>query len=164
MDEQQYEYRTGRTDPDKNSRGLVTFLLICIIFLGGLVSVLSFLNIHLFRVLKSTRQETAPLSFSQGEATLSASDSLVVAGMALQEPDPVYQQLHDLPQGLFVAQVEPGSQAAALGIAPGDVLVSYNGTAVSTLAALKELQKGQGNAVPIVLSRDGQTLSMTITQ
>ena len=51
MDEQQYEYRTGRTEPTKKHNGLIAFLLICVIFLTGLVSALGLLNIHLFRLL-----------------------------------------------------------------------------------------------------------------
>ena len=35
MDEQYFEYRTGETHPRKNSRGLIAFLLICVIFLCG---------------------------------------------------------------------------------------------------------------------------------
>ena len=54
--EEHFEYRTGRTDPAKSRRGLIAILLILVIFLGGLVSVLSILNIHLFRRLKDTQQ------------------------------------------------------------------------------------------------------------
>lgn len=167
MDEQ-YAYRTGRTQPKKSSRGLIAALLICVIFLGGLVSALGLMNIHLFRLLKDARQENAPLSFAQGEATLSAGDSLVLEGMALQELDPVYQQLHDLPQGLYISQVSAGSNAEQLGIAPGDVLVSCDGTAVSSLDMLKDLYQTQkpDDRVDIVICRAGQEmlLSLTITQ
>ena len=53
MDEQQFEYRTGRTEPQKKHNGLIAFLLILVIFLSGLVSVLGILNIHLFRLLET---------------------------------------------------------------------------------------------------------------
>ena len=137
MDEQQYEYRTGQTQPQKSSRGLIAFLLITVIVLGGLVSALSFMNIHLFRMLQD-EEEKAPLSFSRGEVAPASQDSFVWEGMALQEPDPVYEQLHELPEGLYIARVEPDSQAEGLGVAPGDVLLAVGETPVSSP---EELQK-----------------------
>ena len=156
MDEQ-FAYRTGRTDPAKSSRGLIAILLICVIFLGGLVSALSILNIHLFRQL----QDTKALSFAAGEADQTAEESLSVAGMALQETDPVYQQLHQLPQGLFVAQVEPGSQAEKLGVCPGDVLTAMDQTPVSTLEAVRQYM-GNKSGFPITLWRDGKEIKLTL--
>ena len=135
--EERFEYRTGRTDPAKSSRGVIAILLILVIFLGGLVSALSNLNIRLFRAL--TENPRAQLSFAQGENAQAVEDCLVLAGMALQEPDPVYQQLHDLPQGLYVVQVEPGSQADNLGIEAADVLMYLNETPVSSLETAKDL-------------------------
>ena len=158
MDEQ-YAYRTGRTDPAKSSRGLIAILLICVIFLGGLVSALSIMNIHLFRQL----QDTKALSFAEGEAAQTAEESLCLAGMALQETDPLYQQLHDLPQGLFVAQVEPGSQAEKLGICPGDVLISLDKTPVSTLETAKEHLDNK-SGFPITLWRDGKEIKLTLSK
>jgi len=160
MDEQ-YAYRTGRTDPTKSGRGLIALLLILVIFLGGLVSALGIMNIHLFRMLQAT--EKAPLSFSEGKAAQAAEDSLSLAGMALQEPDPVYQQLHALPEGLYVVQVEPGSQAEKLQIQPGDVLVSLDNTPVSTLEGMKNLME-QKNRHDLMLWRDGRKFSLTISQ
>lgn len=156
MDEQ-HAYRTGRTDPQKSSRGLIAILLICVIFLGGLVSALSIMNIHLFRQL----QETKALSFAEGKAAQATEEFLALAGMALQETDPVYQQLHDLPQGLFVAQVEPGSQADTLGICPGDVLTAVDEIPVSTLEAAKEHIENK-SGFPITLWRDGKEMQLTL--
>ena len=157
MDEQ-YAYRTGRTDPAKSSRGVIAVLLICVIFLGGLVSGLSIMNIHLFRKL----QDSQALSFSAGQAAQAAEDSLSFAGMALQETDPVYQQLHDLPSGLMIAWVEPDSRAEKLGIQPGDVLVRLNNTPVFTLDGVKELLTEKD--YQLLLWRDGKELSLTVSQ
>ena len=52
--EQDY-YQTGSTRPPKNNRGLIAVLLVVIIFLGGIVSALSLLNIRLFRLYRSQR-------------------------------------------------------------------------------------------------------------
>ena len=153
MDEQ-YAYRTGRTDPAKSSRGLIAVLLICVIFLGGLVSALSIMNIHLF-------PEAAPLTFSAGEAAEAAEDCLALAGMALQETDPVYQQLHKLPDGLYVARVEPGSQADKLKIQPGDVVTALDKTPVSTLEAMKEYILGK-SGFRLTLWRNGKEIMLTL--
>lgn len=160
MDEQ-FEYRTGRTDPAKSSRGLIAVLLILVIFLGGLVSALGVMNIHLFWELQNTRN--APLSFAEGENAQDTEDCLVLAGMALQEPDPVYQQLHQLPEGLYVVQVEPGSQAEALQVQPGDVLVSLDKTPVSTLEATKNLLRAK-TSCQLLLWRDGREISLMISK
>ena len=158
MDEQ-YAYRTGRTDPKKSSRGMIAVLLICVIFMGGLVSALSILNIRLFRMLRDT--QTAPLAFSAGEAAETKEESLSLAGMALQDTDPVYQQLHNLPQGLYVARVEAGSQAEKLGIQPGDVLTALDKTPVSTLKGAKTLLNNKKHQLS--LWRDGKELTLTIS-
>ena len=162
MDEQ-FAYRTGRTDPAKSSRGIIAVLLILVIFLGGLVSALSILNIRLFRQLKET-QET-PLSFSQGETAMARAreDSVLLAGMALQELDPVYQELHELPQGLYVAQVEPGSQAEKLYIQPGDVIVALDNTPASSLEAMQNYIHGK-EAFRLSLWRDGREISVRVSQ
>ncbi len=160
MDEQHYEYRTGRTDPQKSSRGLIAVLLILVIFLGGLVSALSIWNIHLFRALKSNSQ--TPLSFAAGENAQTPEDCLVLAGMALQEPDPVYQQLHGLPEGLFVARVEPESQAERLGISPGDVVISLDNTPISTIEAMRAYIDRQ-SGFRLCLWRNGREISLTVS-
>ena len=160
MDEQ-FAYRTGRTAPAKSSRGIIAALLILVIFLGGMVSILGFLNIRLFRQLKHT--QAAPLSFVRGEAIQARGDCYLIAGMALQEPDPVYAQLHDLPQGLYVAQVAPGSQADALGIQPGDMILSLDDTPVSTLEDLKVHIYGR-SAFRLSLWRNGREILFRVTQ
>ena len=158
MDER-YAYRTGRTDPAKSSRGLIAVLLILLIFLGGMVSALGIMNIHLFRLLQEN--QAAPLSFSAGEATQAGEDSLSLAGMALQETDPVYQELHGLPQGLYVVRVEPGSQAEKLGVHPGDVLTALDKTPVTTLDEAKTLLSDKNHQ--LVLWRNGEEISLTVS-
>lgn len=157
MDEQHYEYRTGRTDPVKSCQGMLALILICAIFLGGLVSALGIMNIHLLRELKKTAQ--APLSFAEGKIAQALEDSLSLVGMALQETDPVYQQLHALPQGLYVSWVEPGSLAEKLRIQPGDVLISLDEMPVFNLETVKELLNAQKNHI-LLLWRDGREISL----
>ena len=132
MDEQQFEYRTGRTEPEKKHNGLIAFLLILVIFLSGLVSVLGILNIQLFRLLE-TQDGTTPLSFAEGDVSAVAPEgnSMTVGGITLQEQPEMYQQLYNLPAGLYV--VDAGAESPVL---PGDVLVGFGNTAVGSLAEL----------------------------
>lgn len=164
MDQEHYEYRTGQTRPTKNSSALISFLFICIILLCGLVSALGLMNIRLFKLLEDSRQPSPPVSFMDGEAHPSPEADLTLEGMALQELPAVYQQLHGLPQGLYICLVDPDSAAAKLGIAPGDVLVTYDGTAVSSLAELKALQATHSSATVVITTcRDGQHATYTLT-
>lgn len=138
MDEQTYtnEYRTGPTRPIKNSNGLIALLLICVIFLGGLVSILSLMNIRLFRLLQEEREKT-PLTFATGESSnlTPEGDSLTIGGITVQELPSMYQQLYDLPAGLYVVAAPEDGE-----ILPGDVLVTFGGTAVSSLTELNDLR------------------------
>ena len=57
-------YQTGAIHPPKRSSGLVTFLLITVIFLGGICSALGILNIRLLQQLAQTEQGTTPISMA----------------------------------------------------------------------------------------------------
>ena len=51
-------YGTGPTEPPKERRGVTALMLIVVIFLFGIITVLSILNIRLFQELKVKKQET----------------------------------------------------------------------------------------------------------
>ena len=57
-------YGTGPTNPPKNRGTLVALLLILIIFLCGIVTMLSLLNIRLFQELKTDQQRQQELAIS----------------------------------------------------------------------------------------------------
>ena len=60
-------YGTGNTSPPKSHSGIIALLLILVIFLSGIVSLLSFMNIKLFHELsqhKQQEQADSPMSFS----------------------------------------------------------------------------------------------------
>ena len=136
MDEQAYEYRTGRTEPAKHHRGIIAFLLICVIFLCGVVSVLGMMNIRLFRKLQKANTHT-PLSFAQGDITpvQPEGDYLTVGGITVQEMPEMYSDVYDLPKGLYVVDAPENGP-----ILPGDVLVGFDRSAVGSLAVLNALQ------------------------
>jgi serine protease Do len=68
-------------------------------------------------------------------------------------------------RGVLVARVEPGTPAAAAGIAVGDVLVEIGGRRVATPAdVVTELAGvGRGKAVTVDLVRDGKRSSVRAT-
>ncbi len=164
MNEQSFEYRTGRTAPVKNHRGIIAFLLIAVIFLCGIVSALGLMNIRLFRLLEQLKNET-PLSFSQETDATAGGNSAAgqVSGMSCLEPGDVYRQLYDLPQGLYISQVEENSPAYIAGIAPGDVLMQIGETTIPDLNALEAiLTEFAGKQVPFTINRKGETLHFDI--
>ena len=78
MDERKYNsidpvdggaYGTGRTDPPKDRGGMVTVLLILVIFLTGIITVLGLLNVRMFKALSDEprEEETLSISFSSEE-------------------------------------------------------------------------------------------------
>jgi membrane-associated protease RseP (regulator of RpoE activity) len=59
---------------------------------------------------------------------------------------------------------DPTAPAAAAGILPGDVIVSVDGTAVSTFAeAAAIIQDAPGRPLPVVIDRDGSRRTVTVT-
>nr|WP_113865912.1 serine endoprotease DegP [Brenneria salicis]NMN90815.1 serine protease Do [Brenneria salicis ATCC 15712 = DSM 30166]RBP63537.1 serine protease Do [Brenneria salicis ATCC 15712 = DSM 30166]RLM30961.1 serine endoprotease [Brenneria salicis ATCC 15712 = DSM 30166] len=71
----------------------------------------------------------------------------------------------DAQRGAFVSQVQPKSAAAAAGIKAGDVIVSLNGKAISSFAALRA-QVGSlpvGSKIALGLLRYGKPLTVEVT-
>ena len=59
-------YGTGSTHPPKSHGGIVVLLLILVIFLSGIISLLSFMNIKLFQALNQQKQQEqahSPMAF-----------------------------------------------------------------------------------------------------
>ena len=85
--------------------------------------------------------------------------------MEFQELSLHYQILYNLPKGLYISQVDADSSAKALGIVPGDVLISFNGTPVSRIDALQSLLYAHqaGEQVEIVIYRGGRQYQLMLT-
>jgi serine protease Do len=68
-------------------------------------------------------------------------------------------------QGVLVSAVTPGSAAAAGGLQSGDVIVAFNGQPVqdATQLKLRVAETGPGVPIPVVVLRDGQKNSLTVT-
>lgn len=155
-------YRTGEVQPPKSHRGIISLLLLLVIFVGSLISVLGFWGIHLFQLLWGGGDVTAPLRV---DMRLSQEDSSVdhtpvtglgVEGRFLSRFD---QHYFGLPQGIYITQV----RRSACGIRTGDVLTRINQTPIPDLAALQVLLKDQpaGSALTLEVYRDGAVQTLT---
>ncbi len=154
-------YQTGDVCPPKSHRGIIAALLIAVIFLGGLVSGLSLLNIRLFRQLKA--QESAPVRFVTGSTEATHHNSsynpvdispLGFTGCILTSFDRHY---YDLPAGVYITEVSENSHAAAKGICAGDILLQIDECHITDLETL-QAQLGTypiGKTVSLVIYRNG---------
>ena len=71
-------YQTGSTNPPKSRSGLVALLLVIIIFLAGITSILSILNIKLFSALNAQPDSTVSLSLQAGNDSTAPTDNKIV--------------------------------------------------------------------------------------
>ena len=96
-------YGTGNTSPPKSHSGIIALLLILVIFLSGIISVLSFLNIKLFQQLSQQQevQDPPPMAFSDlhGQMAISATEPTGIPQPYLAQPD-VSIQLNRSPQSI----------------------------------------------------------------
>ena len=89
-------YETGRTRPPKYHGGIIAVLLVIVIFLGGLVSALSVLNIKLFAELNTPDDDSDPVSFvseTEEEETLPAATESLMATIAATEKSSTQEEM-----------------------------------------------------------------------
>lgn len=172
-------YQTGSTRPPKSHSGLVSFLLVALILLGSITSALGILNIRLFRQINSqSENSTTPVRFSQdahepsginGDTSLDiigspeeGALSLGISGCTISSFD---QKIYRLPQGIYITDVNEASDAAAKGIAPGDILLQFDGARVTDTDTLKTLLRNYqaGDTVTVVLYRSGKQYTRSVT-
>lgn len=160
----QATYRTGSTQPPKSHGGIIAFLLVLVIFLSGIVTALSMMNIRLFRELSAMEQtESSPVVFSRGSMDMPHENAQKYPlGFAGQEVSDFWQIYHDLPAGIYVVEITDGS---ASGLLPGDVLTAIDGTALQSAQDFHTvLQNYQpGDHLEALLYRDGKEISITLT-
>ena len=165
-------YRTGPTAPPKSHGGIIAILLIAVIFLCGVVSILSLMNIRLFRMVKtqqepdiSLQMRTCASETQPAHAPAAASvDSHPHLGITGQQITPFYQQYYHLPKGIYIVAVAPESDCYAQGLRPGDILLRFDGTRITcfdTLMALLDYST-PGSAAEICYFRDGQEHTVTV--
>ena len=176
-DNHDHFYQTGSTTPPKGHGGLVAILLVLVIFLAGLVSILSLLNIKMFSAFYKAQHQQVPLALESGQISLedslpekeepvaaSGNKCIGITGDAIT---PVYQQHFHLPEGLFITYVEEGSSAQARDIREGDVLLSLDGEAITGEESLKDFlnKKNPGDLCTALIYRldEDRQLSVELT-
>lgn len=162
-------YRTGSTKPPKSYQGIIAVLLILVIFLGGIVSVLSMMNIRMFQMLEAQSQtQESLLQFSrQADALPASADSGLFApglGLTGQEVTELCRSYYGWPAGLYISAVAPGSAAEKAGLCQGDILSAVNGRVLDSEAALSGIlmEKKSGDTVLLTVFRGGSSLEVSV--
>ena len=76
-----------------------------------------------------------------------------------------YQRYYLMPAGLFITQLDPGSDAAAKGIQTDDILISINGNHISSMEDLNYVLYGceVGETVETIIYRAGKQYRVSLT-
>lgn len=76
-----------------------------------------------------------------------------------------YQFYYRIPQGLYITEVAPDSSADLVGLEAGDILISLDGTPITTMEALQTLlyDYEPGDSITAIIYRDGKQYSVTLT-
>lgn len=164
-------YQTGSTNPPKNHGGIVAFLLALVIFLCGISTALGLMNIRLFRELSTTEspQENAAVAFSEAaRAEARAVDAALVEfslGFTGQGVPDFWQLYNELPQGVYIAEVDGDSAAALGGLLPGDILTHFDGIPVPNADTLQSLLEEYAieEGMTVEVCRDGSIITLTLT-
>lgn len=103
---------------------------------------------------------TADGSPSTGNAT----DDQAKLGIAISDLNDQQKQQLDIDSGVLVRRVDPRGAAAAAGIQPGDVIVSFDQKPVDNADQLIEAVKqvDEDRAVPVRIVRDGNSLFVAL--
>ena len=112
-----------------------------------------------FAIPSATVQDVVSQLIAQGY--VSGRPTLGITGESLSL---FYQHYYRLPAGLYITAVEPGSSAYAKGVESGDILISLNGTAVSTMDQLNALVYAHevGDTLEAVVYRGGQQYKLEL--
>ena len=170
-------YGTGNTNPPKSHSGIITLLLILVIFLSGIVSLLSFMNIRLFQALSEQKHQEhvrSPMSFSDLETHLhteplpseDAADSHIQADVSIslnrspQSVDNVpemgamsWQDIYEKNIPSVVSVLSTGKTGSFLG---NGIVISETGYLVTTFCTVD-------NAETITITlHDGQIYSAVL--
>lgn len=80
----------------------------------------------------------------------------VSIGVAVQDIPEELRAQYNVPQGIMIMEVTPGSPAEQAGIQPGDVLTSFGGEAVTSTVHLNTVKSRfkPGNEVPFTIYRE----------
>jgi len=145
-------YQTGYTRPPRRSRGLVALLLVIIIFLCGIVSILTMLNIRIFQEMSSKLpQETAAIDFigtdtvPPSAASNIPADATPAADVTIPSEKSVGIQIHPSPESIPNVPQEGGLSYQEIYVKAIDSVVSIT----------CRLAGGSSSGTGVVLTADG---------
>lgn len=162
-------YRTGSTNPPKKSGCLLACVLVFLIFFIGIISSLGLVNIRLWRNIDvSEPNETVsivvsdPVEDTPQTAKICREDPL---GIQVESISLLYQMYYDLPNGLHITYVEPGSPADQAGLLVGDILLRVDHIPVTSTDELQNTlySYSPGDWIPLAVYRRGEEYSVTVT-
>ena len=160
-------YGTGSTRPPKSHGGIIVLLLILVIFLSGIISLLSFMNIKLFQALNQQKQQDqshSPMAFDhQDDLPLDLTDPTEITEAPHNQPD-VSLSLNQSPQSVENVP-EPGAlswQEIYEKISPSVISV-VSTTKTDTLTGTGIILSEQGYMVTTAcLVSDAETITITL--
>ena len=145
-------YQTGYTRPPRRGRGMVALLLVIIIFLCGIVSILTMLNIRIFQEMSTNLpQETAAIDFIGRETTpvSVASELPETTAPAAEAPTPTEKssgiQLSPSPESVPNISQEGGLSYQEIYVKAIDSVVSV----------VCQLDGGSSSGTGVVMTGDG---------
>jgi len=144
-------YGTGPTQPPKNRGGLIALMLMLLIFLSGIVTVLSILNIRMFQELKVQQMEKDELSIAfttnatLPEETVPVAISAETAQNHVPIPSSDAMSIQPSPQGIDNIPVEGG-------ISLQDI---YTSNIPSVVSISCDHYGGGSTGTGVILSADG---------
>ncbi len=137
-------YQTGSTQPPKSRGGLIAVLLVLVIFLCGVVTFMTVMNIRLVGLLNSqSPAPSSPVSFFVPETT-AATDSTSPMSV-IQPKDDALLQLHTTPTGV-------PNQPQSNGMSLQDI---YESTIDSVVSISCSSLYGTATGTGLILTEDG---------
>lgn len=144
-------YQTGAIHPPRPSSGLVAFLLVAVIFLGGICSALGLLNIRLLQQLMEATRETTPVSVDTRVEILPTTNALENLEIAVPTlPHNPKVQLSTVESPYYAAQLEKTMNAQQV--------YEHNLLSLVDVLCLTYFSETEGG-IGLVLSKDGFILT-----
>ena len=86
----------------------------------------------------------------------------ILSGEGISE---FYQFYYRLPKGLYITEVDPESNAEAVGIQQGDILISIDNVNITSSHVLETVLYGYtpGDTIKAVVYRSGKQYQITLT-
>lgn len=85
-------------------------------------------------------------------------------GVMTRDISPQMADYYDLPQGVYIVEVETGSAAARAGLRRADIIIGSNGIETLTTDAVNDVKETlqPGDEMVLTIVRDGETMDITV--